>query len=263
MKEVEYNMIYQVHDTTKISALYDGWEESLIYSCLQQHMGVAYANEEYTSAFLMVDVFAFFAGEASYDLMNYCKDHFTGFRILTIRDFMWDEVIRAVYPMLRLAKRYAIKREPSIFNYGKLEAIVQSVKTPYTLHLVDEAIYHRLKQISWSCDLCSVFQNQEEYLNHGLGVVAMLGDEIVSGASSYVYYDQGIEVEIDTQSDHRRKGLALACGAKLLLECHKRGWYASWDAQNVSSVALAEKLGYHFNYEYEVYEVQDDELLNN
>ena len=75
------------------------------------------------------------------------------------------------------------------------------------------------------------------------------------GASSYSTYDKGIEIEIDTREDHRRKGLAYACGAKLILECQKRDLYPSWDAQNKSSVALAEKLGYHFSHEYVAYEV--------
>ena len=50
-----------------------------------------------------------------------------------------------------------------------------------------------------------------------------------------------IKKEIDTQEDHRRKGLAYACGAKLILECLEKGLYPSWDAQNKWSVALAEK----------------------
>lgn len=55
--------------------------------------------------------------------------------------------------------------------------------------------------------------------------------------------------------DQRRKGLASVCGAKLILECMKRGLYPSWDAQNKGSVALAEKLGYHFSHEYVAYEI--------
>ena len=70
-----------------------------------------------------------------------------------------------------------------------------------------------------------------------------------------VFNQEGIEIEIDTREDHRRKGLAYACGAKLILECLKRGLYPSWDAQNKWSVALAEKLGYHFDHEYTAYEI--------
>lgn len=68
-------------------------------------------------------------------------------------------------------------------------------------------------------------------------------------------YDGGIEIEIDTRQDYRRKGLALACGARLILECVKRDLYPSWDAHNKGSVALSQRLGYHFDKEYTAYEV--------
>ena len=57
------------------------------------------------------------------------------------------------------------------------------------------------------------------------------------------------------REDCRRRGFAYICGAKLILECLKRGLYPSWDAQNKWSVALAEKLGYHFDHAYQAFEV--------
>ncbi len=33
-------------------------------------------------------------------------------------------------------------------------------------------------------------------------------------------------------------------------ECLKKGLYPSWDARNKDSVALSEKLGYHFDKKY-------------
>ena len=82
-------------------------------------------------------------------------------------------------------------------------------------------------------------------------------NKIVCGASSYTVYNKGIEIEIDTKKEYRRKGLALVCASKLILECLDRGIYPSWDAANRGSVALAEKLGYHFEKEYVTYSVTD------
>ena len=48
--------------------------------------------------------------------------------------------------------------------------------------------------------------------------------------------------------------MAYICGAKLILECLDRGWSSQLDAQNLWSVALAQKLGYRFDHEYVVYE---------
>ena len=68
--------------------------------------------------------------------------------------------------------------------------------------------------------------------------------------SSYTAYQEGIEIEIDTREEYRRMGLAYACGARLILECLARGIYPSWDAHNLESAALAEKLGYHYDRPY-------------
>ncbi|MBK1809116.1 GNAT family N-acetyltransferase [Clostridium sp. YIM B02505] len=53
----------------------------------------------------------------------------------------------------------------------------------------------------------------------------------------------------------KQGGLALACASKLILDCLERVIYPRWDAANLESVALAEKLGYHFDKEYIVYSI--------
>jgi hypothetical protein len=41
----------------------------------------------------------------------------------------------------------------------------------------------------------------------------------------------------------------------MILEALDRGLSPSWDAANLWSVGLAEKLGYHFDHEYTTYEI--------
>ena len=103
--------------------------------------------------------------------------------------------------------------------------------------------------------MVSQYENYEMYKRLGIGAVILKDGQPVSGASSYSTYIGGIEIEIDTKEDYRRKGLAYICGARLILECAKRGLYPSWDAHNMASVRLAEKLGYHFDREYTAFEV--------
>lgn len=124
----------------------------------------------------------------------------------------------------------------------------------FCLKMVDEEIYNSCLKEAWSRDFVSLYKDYEEYRKMGLGVVAVKDGEIVAGASSYSSYRGGIEIEIDTREDYRRRGLATACGARLILECMARDLYPSWDAQNKWSVSLAEKLGYHFDHAYVAYE---------
>ena len=89
-------------------------------------------------------------------------------------------------------------------------------------------------------------------------MVIMKDDRIVAGASSYTRYREGIEIEVDTVESERRKQLATIVCSALILACLDEGLYPSWDAQNINSVHLAEKLGYEFAHEYIVYEVSSE-----
>lgn len=84
-------------------------------------------------------------------------------------------------------------------------------------------------------------------------MAVLCGGELVAGASSYAVYRDGIEIEIDTRPDQRGKGLATACGARLILDCLDRGLYPSWDAHDKRSAHLAQKLGYRLAGAYRAY----------
>ncbi len=125
----------------------------------------------------------------------------------------------------------------------------------YKLSMIDERLYQMCKAEKWSADLVLQFPNYGNYRKLGIGAVICKDNIILSGASSYSRYKEGIEIEIDTREEYRRKGLAYVCGAKLILECLKRNLYPSWDAHNKGSVALAEKLGYHYSHTYTAIEI--------
>lgn len=99
------------------------------------------------------------------------------------------------------------------------------------------------------------YKNYEDYEQNGLGYLILEGDNIISGASSFSYYDGGIEIEIDTREEYRKQGLATIVAAKLILSCIEQNLYPSWDAHNLASLYLAEKLGYTFSHVYTAYEV--------
>lgn len=98
------------------------------------------------------------------------------------------------------------------------------MQSGYALKKMEEAEYNMCKENTWANDLVSQYKDYKAYKNLGLGIAVLKEGELVAGASSYSRYDEGIEIENDTQEDHRRKG-------------------------------LAEKLGYHFSHEYVVYEI--------
>lgn len=252
-------MIYEITNTKLVSPLFGEWEETLIWSCLQGIMGKIYADDlnTPTAAMAILGDFTFFAGKPNTELVSYKPAWCTQtYMIMVPQNEAWKRLIAQVYGQkANIISRYAIKKEPHIFHQEKLAQAVASLPPQYTLSMIDERLYQLCKAEAWSTDLVSQFPSYEQYRRLGIGVVVCNGNRIVSGASSYSRYRDGIEIEIDTREEYRRNGLAYACGARLILECLKRNLYPSWDAHNKASVALAEKLGYHYSHAYPAIEV--------
>lgn len=251
--------IYEVKDKKTIEKLFYGWEETLIWSCLQDCMGTAYTNniKNPESAQIIIGDFCFFGGRPKEELVKHKPEYLkSDFIIMIPQSEKWSELIEKVYRQRsKKVERYAIKKEKDVFDKDKLQKMVDNLKAPYEIKMIDEEIYNQIQKNDWAIDLCSQFEDYKDYQARGIGAAVLKNGEIVSGASSYTVYNEGIEIEIDTRKDERQKGLATVCGAKLILECLKKNIYPSWDAQNKWSVALSEKLGYHFDKAYTAYEI--------
>lgn len=248
-----------VKEKKLIEHLFAGWAEACIWSCLQDCQGVAYADslEMPKSAQIILGDFCYFAGMPNETLVsNKPQGHQSDFIIMTPQTRQWEELIERVWVDKATKRmRYATKKKPLTFDRDKLQGIMESLDAEYEIRMINEKLFESTRSIDWSKDWCCNFESYDEYQKHGLGVVIIKDGEVVAGASSYTYYNDGIEIEIDTHQSERQKGLASVCGAKLILECLARGLYPNWDAQNKISLKTAEKLGYEFDKEYVAYDV--------
>ena len=250
-------MIYELSDISKVTHLFEGWEETLIYSCLQKVMGRIFVTdlECPRSAMAYVGCFAFYAGEPDRELViNKPK----GFVIMVPQNELWEACIEESFPKAKKVKRYAIKKDTH-FDRDFLRSMAAELPEGYELKEIDEKIYDLCLPDPVTRDFVSSFESKEKFLELGRGMVILKSDRIVAGASSYTRYREGIEIEVDTVEEERRKGLATIVCAALILRCLEEGLYPSWDAQNMNSVHLAEKLGYEFDHEYTAYEVSGEE----
>lgn len=249
-------MVYELTDSAAAKGLFGDWKETLIDSCMQQVMGKLYVvdREHPKSVMAWVGAFAFYAGEPCRELV---KSKPGGFIIMVPQNDEWANMIEACFPeSAKQVTRYAMKKD-TIFDEEHLMKLMKELPEEYRLQFIDGELYDRCKENKWSEDFVSAFESKEAYLEYGLGIVVLKNNDIVAGASSYTSYRDGIEIQVDTREDERRKHLATICCAALILACLRRGLYPSWDAQNLWSVHLAEKLGYEFSHPYTAYEVND------
>lgn len=252
--------IIQVKDTSKIKHLFEGWQETIIWSCLDGTMGAIYAEEKEhpEAAMALLGDFSFYTGRPTEELVKFkpveCE---VSILIMVPQNEEWAKLITQCYgERATKVTRYAISKEGNVFDREKLQQVVDSLSPEYTMKFLDEEAFYYSRKHDWCYSWCSQYKDYAMYQQLGLGVVICKDGIPVAGASSYSSYQGGIEIEIDTKEEYRRKGLAYCSAAKLILECLDRDLYPSWDAQNPWSVALAEKLGYHFSHEYIAFEVR-------
>lgn len=249
-------------DNPNVKRLFESWDETMIWSCLQGVMGEIYVKgkrgqEDIKSVVAVLGAFALFAGEPDREIILYKPKMYSGdFVIMIPQNVEWETLIEECYPEnCKRVERYALKKEPEVFDKEKLQRTVAGLPDGYELKMLDGDIFLKTKQEAWCSDWTAQYPDWEIYRKMGMGVVILKDGQLISGASSYTTYENGIEIQVDTKEEYRRIGLAEVCSAKLILECLERGLYPSWDAQNKGSLALAEKLGYRYSHTYTAYEI--------
>ncbi len=252
-------MIHVLKDLSKAEALFAGMEDSMIRSCLQGMMDAKiYVTdpEAPRSALAFLAAFAFYSGEPDRELVAFKPKGVVG---MIPPDDGWAALIEERWPDAFKATRYAIKKDTK-FDREKLTALCAALPEGYTLRRIDGALYELCLENDQFRDCVANFDSKEQFLQLGRGFAVVKDGKPVSVASSYTVYREGLEIEIDTAEDERRKGLASAAGAALILSCLDEALYPSWDAANLESVHLAEKLGYELSHEYPCYWL--DEIID-
>lgn len=233
----------------------------VLWSCIEGKMGKGWVNskEEPTIAIVVVADFCYLLGCIKdkkdeikiKELLEKCKR-----KIIVADDISWVSILEKYYPnSFKRFSRYSIKRESDVFQKNILNGFISAVEQEFKIQRIDEPIYYKVLDDKFMADCCSNFSSLEEFLKYGMGYVIVHNEEIISGASSYSCCEGFIDITIGTKKEYRQKGLALACASKLILECLEKNIYPVWDAVDLRSLALAEKLGYHLDKEYEVYSI--------
>jgi len=210
---------------------------------------------------IIVDEFCYFFGNHnSAAAENLVKDVPKDKRWLTMipQNDGWGSIIESAFlENARKFPRYRINFDKNKIDREKLQSYIDNLSPEYSLVQIDENVYQRTLGDEVAIEWYSLYQSAKDYVQRGLGYCIFKGDELVSGASSCISCNGGIEIQIDTKESFQRKGLATVCAAKLVLECLDRNIYPRWDADCKESLMLAEKLGYEFDCEYDVYSVKN------
>ncbi len=169
----------------------------------------------------------------------------------------WQHLLAATYPSA-LAVYHREAFQVAQFDVDKLRRFCQALPSGFELRQV------RLEEVAqFATDLDPAlvynFRSHKEFMTRGVGLGILHQGMFVSGASSAAVGGGKFEIEIQTHRQFRRRGLARAVAAALILYCLKHGIEPCWDAANESSAALARQLGFHSTGKYEAYRLKQPE----
>lgn len=234
-------------DLDKLKVLFKDIRFYMGHSVLDGTMGEAYTDniDNPTFAVLIVKKYCFISGYIQ-------KEELKGLINSKLRQYIiipsdnLKTIIEEIFKNeIEKLERYSIKKDP-IFNKQVLQAYIDKMSKEYEILKIDNKIAKRIKEQ----EFINITDNYEE---NGIGYCCIYNGEIIGVASSNIFYKDGIEVNIKVEDEHRRKGIATALASSLILSCLEKNKKISWDAANLWSVGLAEKLGFKYDSTYNVY----------
>lgn len=251
-------MIYKANGDIrkKLVPMFDSMDSTIVQSYLQGHMGTAYADdlEKPAAAQIIVGIFVFYAGDPDTDAAKEMLNNLPDYNLIIVDSDGWKKRIEAIHSnKFEKFHRYSLERNPGHLDRDHMQSIMSSLPEGYEIKKVDKDIAEKTSFNELSEDFVSQFESVDDFIARGVGYAVLHNGEVVSAATSFSIYDEGIEIEIGTDPAYRRKGLAAVTAAALIMDCLDKGLYPSWDAANTESLKLAEKLGYRFKEAYDTY----------
>ena len=254
-------MIYKADKSLikKIAPFFQDMHDTIILSCIQGHMGEAWVDDMVspTMAQIIVGCFVFYGGDPTGDASKELLCNLPEESLVIVSNDKWKNALETIHhDAAKKFQRYAFKKNLEHLDINRIRSFLGKLPEGYELKRIDKVLanYPSLQIVSE--DFTKQFDSIDDYVNRGIGFCILHEGKIVCGASSYSIYDGGIEIEIDTHTEYRRKGLATVAASALILYCLEHSIYPSWDAANLTSVALAEKLGYVLDHSYDTYYIK-------
>lgn len=232
--------------------LFEGFEDSVLISCAEGRTGICWCDDPERPAAGVIEAgdFYFTAGDPAFarEAFEIAKNNPEAVFMPASEE--WTKALLALHKGLERTVRYRTKM-PESFDADELAKLADiSGFTEYKLGSINEDVYRQALAETWSWAFVGNFSDYNSFSKNAFGCCITHNDRLICAASCYSVYSMGVEVEIATHPDYRRKGLATIAGAAFIGECAKRGLKAHWDAANTMSLKIAAKFGYTLKEEY-------------
>lgn len=221
---------------------------------VEGQMGAAFVDDPAspTAYRITIGPFWYFAGDAASPAAAEMMAQFPAYNLLMPSPDPWSDLARQVVgDRLRVNTRHQFSGRN--LSAARLHSLLDG--SGWANHVVPIDA----ERATWLPDQPGAefstedFDSAEDFAERGLGFCALDGETVMGVAYSSLVCSRGIEVSIFVDEAFRRRGVATALAASLVLAGLDRGLEANWDAANPESIELAKKLGYESVGPYDAY----------
>jgi GNAT superfamily N-acetyltransferase len=252
-----YILSLEHNDRRKLDELFSNHKllRFLILTVLEGRWGLALADNEYTphvGLLIHNPIAAFFGGNPKLPISRKLVQELTPPYMIYFEPEGWRDLLLQEWGE-RLVKRQRFDFSCKSLDINRIRAFKKGVPEGVTIKRLNLDLTRRLNDDLMTDHHLLCYDSPTDFIRRGFGFCALSGERIVSCASSFTVCSEGIDIEINTHPDFRRRGLATVLAATLIEHCLECGIIPHWDAANPISFDLAEKLGYTLNETYDCY----------
>lgn len=244
----------------KIKSLFDGFYDSIMFSYFDGIYGNGFCDncDRPQTAVIQAGDFYFVAGkiQLQHEIMELVGDN--RWAVIVPDTIKWFDALNSKEKPLILVDRFHTCPPTEGFNIEEIQKNVDKIclHKGFKLEKIDEYYYNKALESHWSEFFVNNYKCFDDYSKHGFGYIITKDKEIISGASTYSYYENGVELELATHENYRKMGFASITASSFILECMRRRLIPHWDARNLTSLKIAEKIGFTLRDKYPAFEFE-------
>lgn len=166
---------------------------------------------------------------------------------------IWPHATTLQPPAIEKAKEIQRREFYSVDPHSEtLEELRRSLHYECRMRTIDRPLFMRC---AWREEMEFYAGGVESFLQHGIGLCMMRGNEILVEAYASAVGIVMAEIGVITSEAHRGRGYAAIACAHLIAECERRGVQPYWscDADHHASIRVAQKLGFQQGGAYQIY----------
>lgn len=234
-------------DRSKVRPLFEAHKRAraVIFPALDQGRGHVWTNSSDTPtvARLQLEIINALAGDSSNPDAVELVRMIEPMQLVFGPDEEWTRIVKELWGE-RLGSQPRALLSPKSLSLDHLRQLRDQIPSGYTLERMGLETIKKVDKRR-AMHIPTFFGSSEEFYRRGIAYCIKHSGKVVSMASTFTPFTDEFEIQVDTSDpEHRRKGLATAVSAALIIHALEKDIVPQWDAANEASIDLALKLGY-------------------